>query len=97
MNIIHAIKEKFKYRKKEYDPTNTLDYIHMHIVSKPKLAMHIEVLRCHDIKVDVYTVDLSTLAPNTIYTNWKLQANYSFTYTPTKTKYNKMINLNIDP
>lgn len=97
MNIFRRIKEKFRYPHKEYDPTNTLDYIHMHIVTKPELSMQIEVLRCEDILVDVYTVDLNSITPSMIYTNLDLRANYSFTYKPTKSKYHKLMNLQIDP
>lgn len=97
MNIFRRIKEKFKYPKKEHDPTNTLDHIYMHIVTKPELAIQLEVLRCHDIKVDVYTVDLNNIAPGMIYTNLDLRANYSFTYTPTKSKYHKLMGLNVHP
>lgn len=93
MNIIQKIKQKIKYPHKEYDPNNTLDYIHMHLVVKPELSIQIEVLRCEDIKVDVYTVDLNTLAPNVIYSNCKLRANYSFTYKPTKSKYHKLMGM----
>jgi len=94
MNLIQKIKHRFKYPKKKHDPENTLDYITLNATFKPNVTIDIHIPRLNG-HVDVYTLDASTLTPNTIYTNWNVQAKYNFTYKPSQAKYNKLINLNI--
>jgi hypothetical protein len=94
MNIFRKISDRIKYRKKIQDPTNALDYLAIDLKAKPQISMNIYVPRLNG-KVDVYTVDLSTVSPNCIYTNWSTVARYNFTYTPTNNKYKKLINLEV--
>lgn len=94
MKIFRKISNKIKYRKIHIDPNNALDYITLNISTKPTVTINIHIPKMNG-SVNVYTVDASTITPNSIYTDWSLEAKYNFTYKPSKNKYNKLINLNI--
>jgi hypothetical protein len=89
MSKFFSIKKKITARrskKHQYFSFDVPGQIDININVKPYIDIIIEVPR-NDNETDIYCVDLTHVAPNTIFTKLNLQAYYQHTRTRKKVKH----------